>query len=144
MIPVSLQRYDIPALRTVLDIFTTMPPALRSSAMMLEARADNAILRVPSASTAYPHRADRLLFSPVLTYAPTARFDATADDFARRIRSALLKGSGAPLAAYVNYARGDESVEDLYGHEAWRLEKLRRLKAEFDPLRRFSFYAPIE
>lgn len=55
----------------------------------------------------------------------------------------LLDASGEKLRAYVNYARGDESMENMYGHEPWRLEKLRRLKKEFDPHGRFNFYAPI-
>ena len=43
----------------------------------------------------------------------------------------------------VNYANGDETLEEMYGHEGWRLEKLRRLKKEWDPENRFGFYAPI-
>jgi len=57
----------------------------------------------------------------------------------------LLEGSGSSkLQAYVNYAYGDESIESWYGYEPWRLERLRRLKKEFDPIGKFSFYAPID
>lgn len=45
--------------------------------------------------------------------------------------------------AYVNYAFGGESAEELYGKEPWRLEKLRGLKKLYDPEDRFRFYAPF-
>jgi hypothetical protein len=62
----------------------------------------------------------------------------------REIRRILIEGLGStPFNAYVNYAFGDETVEQLYGHEKWRIDKLRALKAKYDPLNRFNYYAPI-
>lgn len=45
---------------------------------------------------------------------------------------------------YVNYAVSHdyETLESTYG-ESWRLDKLRSLKAAYDPLNRFRFYMPI-
>lgn len=34
-------------------------------------------------------------------------------------------------------------MEDWYGHEEWRIDRLRALKSQYDPGSRFSFYAPI-
>lgn len=46
--------------------------------------------------------------------------------------------------AYVNSASGFETVQDWYGHEPWRVAKLRRVKAEYDdPSNRFWFYNPV-
>lgn len=45
--------------------------------------------------------------------------------------------------AYVNYAAGNEGLEAMYGHEPWRLERLRDLKSQYDPLNRFAYYNPI-
>ncbi|CAG8960403.1 hypothetical protein HYFRA_00008120 [Hymenoscyphus fraxineus] len=45
--------------------------------------------------------------------------------------------------AYVNYASGFETVQDWYGHESWRVAKLRRVKAQYDPSNRFRFYNPV-
>ncbi len=42
-----------------------------------------------------------------------------------------------------NYAHGDESLEEIYGYEPWRQQKLQDLKKAYDPLGRFNFYAPI-
>lgn len=47
------------------------------------------------------------------------------------------------MHAYVNYAHGDETLEEVYGYEAWRVARLRALKEKYDPLGRFGFYAPI-
>jgi hypothetical protein len=45
--------------------------------------------------------------------------------------------------AYVNYANGFESLPDIYGHEPWRLRRLRALKAAYDPNNKFKYYNPI-
>ena len=46
---------------------------------------------------------------------------------------------------YVNYAQGKdyETLQSIYGYEPWRLEKLRSLKAKYDPQNRFRFFEPI-
>jgi hypothetical protein len=46
---------------------------------------------------------------------------------------------------YVNYAIGHsyETVESVYGYEPWRLDRLRGLKAKYDPNNRFRFFVPI-
>jgi hypothetical protein len=51
---------------------------------------------------------------------------------------------GRQPSAYVNYAAGDETLEMLYGYEPWRLEKLRKLKSEYDPNNCFRFYGTID
>ncbi|KAF1941720.1 FAD-binding domain-containing protein [Clathrospora elynae] len=143
MIPVSLTSYSLLALRKVLDTFAAMPPEFRHSVMMLEGYPTNRVNEIPNDSTAFPNRDGQLLPSPVLTYPKNASLDATAWEIGSKIQSALLEGNGGNLEAYVNYARGDESMEELYGYEPWRLEKLRRLKKKYDPHGRFNFYAPI-
>jgi Berberine and berberine like len=66
-----------------------------------------------------------------------------ARGYARQIRDILFQGSGLnKLRVYVNYASGDETVEQMYG-DGWRIEKLRKLKKKYDPNGRFDFYNPI-
>lgn len=52
---------------------------------------------------------------------------------------------GRPPKTYVNYAAGHdyETLESIYGYEPWRLDRLRSLKAVYDPENRFRFYSPI-
>jgi hypothetical protein len=77
------------------------------------------------------------------------------NDFARFVRYAGEESVCLPMAAeihlanpispsrYVNYATGDEPLQAKYGYEQWRLERLRTLKAQWDPEGRFSHYHPI-
>lgn len=57
----------------------------------------------------------------------------------------FIKTSGyGRLQQYVNYGHGSKDPpEALYGYEPWRLGKLRRLKAEFDPEGWFNGYQPF-
>jgi hypothetical protein len=60
------------------------------------------------------------------------------------VRRTLKATSGSPeLHAYVNYAHGDETMEEMYGTELWGLEKLRALKEQYGLEGGFSYYAPI-
>lgn len=78
-------------------------------------------------------------------YAPSKASDVLAADFANKVRAIWRAGDarGGNWSAYPNYANGDEPTEALYGYESWRLEKLRGLKAKYDPQNRFRFYNPI-
>lgn len=143
MVPIGVQEYDIAAMRKAFEIFGSVPPEFRNSVMFTEGWPTNRVKEIDPDSTAYPDRAGEFLISPLLSYSPNMSLGALADDFNGRIRDALIGGDRAKLVAYVNYARGDESMEEMYGREPWRLEKLRRLKKEYDPFGRFNFFAPI-
>ncbi|KAL6710313.1 hypothetical protein ACN47E_009259 [Coniothyrium glycines] len=144
-VPVGLDSYSLPALRRVLDMFAAMPSPFRSSVMMLEGYATHRVAQIPAPSTAFPDRETRLLLSPVLTWPRNASLDAAGWELGSKIRDTLVdvSESDKTLKAYVNYARGDETLQEMYGSEPWRLTKLRRLKREYDPHGRFNFYAPI-
>ncbi len=67
-----------------------------------------------------------------------------ARQYARETRD--LWNAGAPELLplnYVNYAFGDESLESIYGYDAWRLERLHDLKQKYDPTNAFRYYNPI-
>jgi hypothetical protein len=71
---------------------------------------------------------------------------AAADEWAKESWDLWLAGQPTQKeATYVNYATGKsfETLESIYGHEAWRLKKLRELKAHYDPFNRFGYYVPI-
>jgi hypothetical protein len=143
LLPVSADTYSLPALRKVMDILTAMLLDFRNSVVLFEAYATNRVGDIPSNSTAFQDRDEQLLLAPLLNYEKNASLGAAAWEISSKIGDALLEGTGKKLEAYVNYARGDESVAEVYGYEPWRLEKLRRLKREYDPYGRFNFFAPI-
>lgn len=143
--PVDLDKWDTGNLRKVMDIFTSFPPALNNSAMLLEGFATNRVLEIPAASTAYPFRGQVLLASPLFTYpAGNRQLDAQVAKLGQQIRTTLLRGTGLGLRAYVNYANGDEDQRAVFGYEPWRLDRLRALKKSYDPQGRFNFYGPIK
>jgi hypothetical protein len=63
--------------------------------------------------------------------------------YGSRIQNALFKGTDLKgRRTYVNYANGNESLEEMYG-EPWRVQKLKQLKKKYDPNGRFNFYNPL-
>ena len=82
-------------------------------------------------------------FAPV--YPANHTLDVIADTYGKQARGVLHAGDapGRPLNTYVNYASTDETPEQMYGYEPWRLAKLRALKEKYDPKGRFNFYAPV-
>ncbi|KAH7625607.1 hypothetical protein B0T09DRAFT_413072 [Sordaria sp. MPI-SDFR-AT-0083] len=99
--------------------------------------------RIDPASSAYPFRGDRhlTLFNAVV---PSPDYEAAARAWAAEVRDQWIAGQpGRKLDAYVNYANGMETVPDWYGHESWRIERLKSLKAKYDPHNRFRYYNPI-
>jgi hypothetical protein len=146
--PLYLQSYNIAAQRRAYDLFAaqangTTPFA--NSILMLEAYSMQGVRAVDSASSAFAYRSDNLLVAPLISYAPTGpELDRRAADLGLRLRQILHQGSGrSELHAYLNYAFGNETPQQLYGAEDWRQRRLRDLKRKYDPSGRFSFYGPI-
>ncbi|KAF4849638.1 FAD-linked oxidoreductase chyH [Colletotrichum siamense] len=95
--------------------------------------------------SAYPFRDDHHLMLPMVFVppgSPTAQ--EAGQKWVDEIKEHWVNGqSERPTNVYLNYANGLEPIEELYGHEGWRLEKLRLLKAKYDPLNRFRHFNPI-
>lgn len=144
--PLNLQSYDIQAQRAAFDAFakgTSQGSGFNNSLLIFEGYSAQGMQSVPSESTAFPHREDTLLVSPLIVYSDPA-LDDKARELGEGFRDILFRASGQKeLHAYVNYASGHETPGDWYGHESWRLERLRALKAKYDPKRKFRFYGPI-
>lgn len=145
----GLAVYNLTAERLVFEGFkrrAAEDPVLVAGASMLhEGYATQGVDAVDSASTAYPFRADRHLafFNAVVPHNDSAREEA-ATAWATEIRDQWNAGQpDRPVDAYVNYAGGSETLEQRYGHESWRIERLQDLKARYDPNNRFRYYNPI-
>jgi hypothetical protein len=145
--PISLQSYSTTAQRDVFTAFSVLTetyPALNGSSYIFEGYSVAGVKAVPDASTAYPYRRDNLLLSPLMVYAPNAALDPIVAAFGNAARAILYRHSGSlELHAYVNYAHGDETLQQLYGYDPWRQTKLQALKKLYDPMGYFNFYAPI-
>ncbi|KAI0452945.1 hypothetical protein F5B21DRAFT_505852 [Xylaria acuta] len=147
--PIGLKSHNVAAVRQVYDeIDETFRrvPEVAGSFFLLEGYSTQAVQAVDPDTTAFPHRDDKILITPYIMYAPNATIDSVAQEFGKKLRQYLLDGSDDPahLRAYVNYADGDEPLPAVYGWEDWRLEKLRKLKARWDPKNKMRYYVPIE
>lgn len=65
-----------------------------------------------------------------------------AGEYGLAMRDATRSNVTKPHA-YVNYAAGIESLEEIYGWDSKRQTKLKALKRKWDPKNRFGFYLPI-
>ena len=64
------------------------------------------------------------------------------NDFATKERTTIAASSGlSGLQVYVSYAHGDEPLVDIYSQR--KLDRLRALKQQWDPLGLFNFNNPF-
>ncbi|KAF2708801.1 FAD-binding domain-containing protein [Pleomassaria siparia CBS 279.74] len=152
--PVDVQDYNIDALVEAVEVLKkTMKsfPEFAASVLMIEQYPMHMVREIDDKKSAFPSRKDRLLMAPAMLYqslsngTPNTTLDDLAIKWGTAIQTILIDGAKKQGGArtYVNYAHGGESLETMYGEEPWRLERLRRLKREYDPKNRFRFYAPI-
>ena len=146
----GLQVYNLTAQQQIYDSFNqriASNPSLAAVGIIVhEGYSTAAVTAIDSDASAYPFRADHLLvyFNAVLAANASSGLVDAAWDWAHEVVDEWNGGQPGRLPdAYVNYANGLEPLEQKYGHEPWRLQRLRSLKAEYDPDNRFRFYNPI-
>ncbi|KAI2779941.1 FAD-binding domain-containing protein [Daldinia loculata] len=145
----GLEVYNVTAERLIYDGFKKRvagnPVLVAGGNILHEGYSTEAVTAQNSDDSAYPFRADHhlMLFQTVVPQ-NNPSVEKAAWEWAIEVRDQWNEGQpGRAPNAYVNYANGFEPVEQMYGHEAWRLERLRNLKAKYDPSNRFRFYNPI-
>ncbi|KAH7115005.1 hypothetical protein B0J11DRAFT_444774 [Dendryphion nanum] len=145
--PVGLQTFDVPTLGKIFDTysnFTAATPALNGTILLFEGYSNQAVMAVDETTTAFPHRRDKIIATPVISFKPDVSLNEKAIQFGTSVRAMLQSGSKQrELHAYVNYAHGDEELTSLFGYDVWRRTKLRALKKKYDVNNRFNWYAPI-
>lgn len=144
--PVSSSEWNVPGLRAAFDRFSmfTANETYSTSAFILESYGRGRAMQVPKEENAVApaERELHLLASPLLWWkGDDQEVRKRALSEGEKIREDM-RGKGASKHTYVNYAVGWEDLEDLYGG-GLRLERLRKLKEEWDPEGRFGFYIPI-
>lgn len=142
--------YNATTERTLYNLFNQKIaeyPGLAPSAYLWhEGYATAGMQAIPSKSTAYPHREENHLMVFFSEVPEGSGLSDAAEAWAEENRN--LWNAGQPHRqpqTYVNYAQGlpYETLQSVYGYEPWRLDKLRSLKAKYDPQNRFRFYEPI-
>ncbi|KAG7001440.1 FAD-linked oxidoreductase OXR1 [Physcia stellaris] len=125
-----------------LDAYFRKYPSAHGTTINLETFPNQAMMAVADDDSAYPWR-DALghIQLGVMTDSNNAPNDPAAtagQSLALELRDTWAKNSGYPdLSVYINYARGDERLEQRYG--ARKLPRLAALKKKWDPSEVFRF-----
>ncbi|KAI9150503.1 Glucooligosaccharide oxidase [Paramyrothecium foliicola] len=118
-------------------------PAARPCAMMLEHFPNQATVALPEYKTAYPWRDATANVLIIMGWAEgDAAAQKSAIDLAKELRNDIAATSGyGGLAVYINYAVGDEDLEQIYC--AQKLPRLAQIKKRWDPSNVFRFHHPL-
>ncbi|KAH7016276.1 uncharacterized protein B0I36DRAFT_377853 [Microdochium trichocladiopsis] len=146
---IGLQTYNTTSERRIFDDFARMmvsqPELAAGAAIIHEGYSTKAAQERDPDSSAYPFRQDHhLMAMQIILSSRSDSVVATSRIWTDRVRQLWLDGQPhRPATAYVNYANGFETLEQMYGSERWRRERLNRLKRQYDPHNRFRYYNPI-
>jgi hypothetical protein len=152
--PVDVPAYNITALQLTVKRFVEMlaaGPEWTGSFFMIEQFSSHAVREKNNGESAYAGREDKLLIAPafffpsvdVETGVKNKELEEKATAYGEELRGYLVDGTRSTGGghAYVNYAYGGESLEEIYGKDG--LERLLGLKRKYDPHNRFRYYAPL-
>lgn len=146
--PNSFAQWNGSAMRRGFDLFSeiTADETFSTSAWLLESYGWNGVQAVPESANAVApeERSNHILTSPILWWPGDDEQDRLkAIAYGENMQKAVRDEGSAPHS-YVNYAVGSEELQEVYGREAARIEKLKTLKRAWDPENRFGFYMPIQ
>jgi FAD/FMN-containing dehydrogenase len=118
-------------------------PGSRTSSVVFHSYTPSAALAIPDESTAFAWRDAANYMYVLLTWDPAnpeAGFAGVRA--ASEVRNDFVQTSGYGFhAAYMNFAQGDETIEQVYSER--KLPRLSQLKATWDPDNVFRYHFPI-
>lgn len=147
---ISLPSWNPQDIRAAITILTNITADARfsSSFLLMENYGMQGVRAVDPALTSLPveERQLPILAGPAMWWDGDDEQDVKdAYAYIDAISDALFASvdkSKSKRHIYVNYAMGGESRQQVYGYD-WRLEKLAKLKKEWDPQNRFGYYNPV-
>ncbi|QSZ36199.1 hypothetical protein DSL72_007325 [Monilinia vaccinii-corymbosi] len=133
---------SISTFQKLADFYAKYPEA-RGSALSLESFPPQKVRDTPDSTSAYPWRDTITYLLIELTWETAGSSVAgPSNALGLELRRDFAATSGYPdLSVYVNYAHGDETIEQIYG--ARKLPRLARLKKTWDPDNVFAFNNPL-
>ncbi|KAL8738826.1 MAG: hypothetical protein Q9181_000430 [Wetmoreana brouardii] len=116
------------------------PQAANSSVLAEYYPVQKAVTLGGTTSSSYPFRDVPIHVVTIPLYADSS-LDVAANAFGSRVRDLMRSADGlARNTTYINFAHGDEPLEEVYGDS---LAKLQALKKRFDPMNRFNQWFPL-
>ncbi|KAL7627699.1 hypothetical protein AAE478_001893 [Parahypoxylon ruwenzoriense] len=142
---VGLKTMDPTAWRNVWNEYTSFiqqHPEASNSTVLTECytTAETAKSVHSDLASSYPFRDIKCHAIAIPWYADPS-LDDEANEFGRKVRSywAASAGTQSP-SAYINFAHGDEPLQNIYGSS---LSRLQQLKQKYDPHKRFNQWFPL-
>ncbi|KAF7863837.1 hypothetical protein EAF04_006802 [Stromatinia cepivora] len=132
----------ISAFKKLSDFYAKYPEG-RGTAISLESFPPQKVREIPDSTSAYPWRETITYLLIELTWQKAgSSVEGPSNALALELRKDFAATSGYPdLSVYVNYAHGDETLEQIYG--AAKLPRLAKLKKTWDPDNLFAFNNPL-
>lgn len=143
-ISTNVRRLDAKTFKTMfekMNNFYRRVPAARASSIELEIFNTDAARRVPRDETAYPWR-DTIGYTMYEWSWTTAEAREECIKMGNELLRDFVATSGYPdVSVYVNYASGNETVEQKFGKD--KLPRLASLKIKWDPRNAFRWTNPL-
>ncbi|KAI1503405.1 FAD binding domain-containing protein [Biscogniauxia marginata] len=140
---VGLKAMDPSAWRNVWNEYTSFLeeyPEAGNSSILTECYSTANLGEIDISQSAYPFR-DIKCYAVAIPWYAESSLDDKANEFGQRVRSywAASAGTEAP-SSYINFAHGDEPLDQIYGSS---LPRLQQLKQKYDPKKRFNQWFPL-
>lgn len=145
----NVKSFDIPSQRAAFTNYTdfiTENPDASGTGLLWEVFGVQGVEESRDQDSAYANRQHAQALGLLQFQYTDASLVPAMEDYGKAWREASIAHSGYgddKMYVYTNYARGDEPLEALFGHDSWRLEKLRKLKTAYDPKNAFKGYHDV-
>jgi hypothetical protein len=147
---VNLPEWDLIGLRKAYDVHNeaSADPRFQLTILLLENYGMQGVRAVDPSTTALApeERELAILAGPAIFWeGEDEQTKKDANAYIEAMREALFTGvdkNNQNRHTYVNYAKGAEKAQQLYGYDD-RLHRLTMLKKQWDPKNQFGFYNPI-
>ncbi|VUC28050.1 unnamed protein product [Clonostachys rosea] len=138
----GLRTFDYPTFQTMYNEFSefVINTGLDGTTILIECYSNYVLREIGSSGASYAHR-DINYYAWILFGYEYAAWDQEVEVFGSRVRDLWRASSGFDTQrTYINFAHGDESLEEIYGES---LPRLRELKQKWDPEHVFNQWFPI-
>ncbi|KAI5927304.1 FAD binding domain-containing protein [Camillea tinctor] len=145
----NTRNFDLVQQREILTSYETFVrenPLAASSLIFYEIFGQKAVIEQPAEQTSAGNRDYANVLVILQTTYTDSSVEPAADAWGSHWRDEIIHPdhSGYDIeSVYMNYAHGDEPLEAMYGYEPWRLQRLRTLKARYDPHGFFNHYNSV-
>ncbi|CAI6339305.1 unnamed protein product [Periconia digitata] len=138
---VGLKTLDYPAFQQIWDHWVAFVEETGvDTTILVETYSGYATQQASRESASYAHR-DINFYAWSLSFWEDETLDDVVEEYGREVRSLWRASSGFEQSrAYLNFAHGDEPLEEIYGES---LPHLRELKSKWDPEAKFNQFFPI-